>query len=360
MQTSYIEESMWSPELAQRLAQSEVYPLAQELTHVFEMKVVGYIPVTYTTFNRKRHYEFNSPHQEEELDGFIVGYEGIPQCIIYCDDKGFNCHMHYEIKDRGYNDWDRHTVASHKLSQVMKTLIRKGFDPSDKYYDDMRPNPNVNLPVFKYGDMVERHGEFQTSVSAKKHTLTNHKNQLTSSYHGGLKAIEALVRKHYGDGKAMSHESELFLKDHVDKYNELLHDYETAKENAISEIGEEFTAIGTSTLFDGIFVVDCKLVIDDEKAFEYNQKVVKVVGSSVYKSIEELPFHDDIVHILTMAKLADADRTDVALDYFRKQSSDWNPDLGLYYTDQTYNRNPFKYMWIKLPYNRKAVLDKES
>ena len=66
-------------------------------------------------------------------EAFVLDYQGTPQAVVYFDEGNFCFQANYHIKDRGKDTWDRYTITSNKVSQVLKTLRRKEWKPLSTY-----------------------------------------------------------------------------------------------------------------------------------------------------------------------------------------------------------------------------------
>lgn len=368
MLKDYIEESMYSEELAQSLNHSDLYPLVQELKHAFNLKVLGKNLIKKTTWSDHNNYAFVKEEDKDSdgtyLNSFLLGYKGMPRCNVYIDEKGYSFKNKYQIKERGKDDWERMTVSSHKISQIMKTLLRK------KYKVDMASLEGENPMTIPYDTMVK---EF--IVDGKK--IFKHRDAL-NSHIGGLqnygngKHIAHLIRNQYGDKKAVPHESQTFFEDYVDTHNKLLHSYESAVEIAKEEIGDGYIVVGTNDLIDGYVVLDYVTTtqLDDNYTNEYGL-TLEVIQSEIYKSWEDMPFYDEIKTTLTMLRVLledDKEQDNFIKDYFlnkklysRRSSEPWNCDLGVYWYDSMRNpQDPYRMSWIRLPYKRKVNVDSGS
>ena len=264
----YIDDNMHTAELEQSLNESKVFPMVKDLSYKYDLRVSQRLIIRkyrydgswQRGFSETKNYDrFNyinfNPKQDEELkkqenetsdsirygyeEAFILDYQGIPQALVYVDDDDKFCFQaNYHIKDRGRDSWDRYTITSNKVSQVLKTLRRKEWKPlgSRDNYQAMRINTEDMVNAYAVDNV-----SLSTSISAYKNAINDltyeNKDKLSEvleNLYGSKNSISHATNEHYTKQFASCSN----LKDRVHSiYNEIK-----------AELDNKFTAIGITKI----------------------------------------------------------------------------------------------------------------
>ena len=397
----YIDDNMHTAELEQSLNESKVFPMVKDLSYKYDLRVSQRLIIRkyrydgswQRGFSETKNYDrFNyinfNPKQDEELkkqenetsdsirygyeEAFILDYQGIPQALVYVDDDDKFCFQaNYHIKDRGRDSWDRYTITSNKVSQVLKTLRRKEWKPlgSRDNYQAMRINTEDMVNAYAVDNV-----SLSTSISAYKNAI----NDLT--YENKDKLSEVLENL-YGSKNSISHATnEHYTKQFASCSN--LKDRVHSIYNEIKvELDNKFTAIGITN--SGGWIVgeaydhqgDFKVPNGQDTYYEENDRYARnqfktfniefgnivIHKTQRVRNLEQLDFFDSLKPTLTMLKVRlqdwkdKEDRNEVVRDYFRNEYSNrynnnnWIEELGCYYAENTVygaNNNPYSITWL--------------
>ena len=397
----YIDDNMHTAELEQSLNDSKVFPMVKDLSYKYDLRVSQRLIIRkyrydgswQRGFSETKNYDrFNyinfNPKQDEELkkqenetsdsirygyeEAFILDYQGIPQALVYVDDDDKFCFQaNYHIKDRGRDSWDRYTITSNKVSQVLKTLRRKEWKPlgSRDNYQAMRINTEDMVNAYAVDNV-----SLSTSISAYKNAI----NDLT--YENKDKLSEVLENL-YGSKNSISHATnEHYTKQFASCSN--LKDRVHSIYNEIKvELDNKFTAIGITN--SGGWIVgeaydhqgDFKVPNGQDTYYEENDRYARnqfktfniefgnivIHKTQRVRNLEQLDFFDSLKPTLTMLKVRlqdwkdKEDRNEVVRDYFRNEYSNrynnnnWIEELGCYYAENTVygaNNNPYSITWL--------------
>tara|TARA_R110002020_G_scaffold328771_1_gene544715 strand:- start:1067 stop:2263 length:1197 start_codon:yes stop_codon:yes gene_type:complete len=392
---------MHTAELEQSLNESKVFPMVKDLSYKYDLRVSQRLIIRkyrydgswQRGFSETKNYDrFNyinfNPKQDEELkkqenetsdsirygyeEAFILDYQGIPQALVYVDDDDKFCFQaNYHIKDRGRDSWDRYTITSNKVSQVLKTLRRKEWKPlgSRDNYQAMRINTEDMVNAYAVDNV-----SLSTSISAYKNAI----NDLT--YENKDKLSEVLENL-YGSKNSISHATnEHYTKQFASCSN--LKDRVHSIYNEIKvELDNKFTAIGITN--SGGWIVgeaydhqgDFKVPNGQDTYYEENDRYARnqfktfniefgnivIHKTQRVRNLEQLDFFDSLKPTLTMLKVRlqdwkdKEDRNEVVRDYFRNEYSNrynnnnWIEELGCYYAENTVygaNNNPYSITWL--------------
>tara|TARA_B100001059_G_C17803105_1_gene567443 strand:- start:1199 stop:2077 length:879 start_codon:yes stop_codon:yes gene_type:complete len=271
----------------------------------------------------------------------MMSCRGMPVALVYWDIPNNKYAFHYKtsIKDRGKNSWDRKTISSVKISQIIKTIAKKEIN-------------FANVGDFTI-DGKSTKGNFRVDgklISDMKTDYERHLKTLSGGYEAHQPTL-ALVESLYGDKKPISHEHDTYFKDFVDKSKKLCETLKSAKEIVDSEMKNGFYAFGinknTNSVIVGNFKVDTNHV---SRYKEYEDYCLK--DTDVIKSIEDFKLHEDIKPILTMIKVTLEDQDNyVNREYWLDNNYiKWQEDLGVLYRINTYSEgsynNPFSIHWL--------------
>ena len=343
-----IETGLYTKELEEQMKGTTIYPLIQELHLTYGLKVSSRYPISWYEYDNNYQYRYievkEDLHKDERRDikdCFMMSCRGIPVALVYWDTPNNKYAFHYKtsIKDRGKNSWDRKTISSVKISQIIKTIAKKEIN-------------FANVGDFTI-DGKSTKGNFRVDgklISDMKTDYERHLKTLSGGYEAHQPTL-ALVESLYGDKKPISHEHDTYFKDFVDKSKKLCETLKSAKEIVDSEMKNGFYAFGinknTNSVIVGNFKVDTNHV---SRYKEYEDYCLK--DTDVIKSIEDFKLHEDIKPILTMIKvtLEDQDKY-VNREYWLDNNYiEWQEDLGVLYRTNTYSEgsynNPFSIHWL--------------
>lgn len=273
-------------DLEEKLSSSNLLPLVRELNHKYGM-------VVYTDMGA------NSKND----DGFaLTDGQGLPLAKIFMAEGSYCYNSPYVCKERGSDEYDRHTFRSKKLSTLMATLKRMNIytssDDALNFFDR-----NIHALVNKVI------GSFQSS---NKSSLEG------SSAHILLSAMK--------DGKSLND----FTQSDRDKYLELLDKYNEA------DILSSRRKQGTEDMFN-----DTYLVLGDalghymvaEAGYEYTQHQSLVIKPKTpFKRVKDLTAYPRVLTALTMNKVhLGEDFKPFNKDSLVPLGDRYNPDLELVY-----------------------------
>mgnify|MGYP003665790955 FL=1 len=384
----YIDDNMHTPELEQSLSQSKVLPMVKDLSYKYDLrvsqrllleKVKAYLEKASFRFIETENYDkFNDVRYNYNLEegkaislveAFVLDYQGIPQALVYVDyEDNFCFQASYDIKDRGKDEWDRLTITSNKVSQVLKTLKRKQWSPlaNRETYQPMKINTTDMVMDYSV-DGISLKKSISDYDSAIRNLTYDHSNKLSEvldSLYGTKSSIPHATNEHY-------------VKEF--KSCDGMHDRVKSIFKEIKpELDNRFTAIGITN--SGGWIVgeayehtdgDFKLPSGEAIHYAENRSSRKLkskfdieFGDLVIhktqrvRELEQLDFFDSLKPTLTMlkVKLQDwedkEDRNEVVRDYFKKlnYNHSWIEELGCYYIEtqvwNSANHNPFGITWL--------------
>ena len=320
-----------------------IYPLIQELHLTYGLKVSSRYPISWYDYDNTYQYRYNLGEDDSRniKDCFMMSCRGMPVALVYWDTPNNKYAFHFKtsIKDRGKNSWDRRTISSVKISQIIKTIAKKEINFAN--VGDFTIDGKSTKGHYKVNNVT---------VSKLKEDMERWQKTLSGGYEAHQPTL-ALVESLYGDKKPISHEHDTYFKDFVDKSNKLCETYKSAKEIVDSEMKNGFYAFGinrnTNSVIVGNFKVDTNHV---SRYKEYEDYCLK--DTDAIKSIEDFKSYEDIKSILTMLKvtLEDQDQ-DVHREYWLGSNYvSWIEDLGVLYRTNTYSEgsynNPFSIHWL--------------
>ena len=394
----YISNNMHTAELEQSLNGSEVFPMVKDLCYKYDLRVSQRLMLTKYKYDNdwqrgfaetKDYDKFNDINfdskQDEQIqkdnkagysdditllynEAFVLDYQGVPQAVVYFDEGNFCFQASYEIKDRGKDTWDRFTVTSNKVSQVLKTLRRKKWKPlsTRENYQAMRINTK---------DMLQ---DFQVEGVSLSKAISNHQSAITDLTYDNRSKLSEVLDSLYGNKNSIPHSTnEHYAKKFKEVENLNTRVHSTFKEIK-TELDNKFTAIGTTN--SGGWIVgeayehqgDYKIpngedilyaVNNDNRDFEdYDKEFGQLIihKTQRVRNLEQLDFFDSLKPTLTMLKvyLQDwenkEDRNEVVREYFKAEygrydDRNWIEELGCYYAlNHIYGakNNPFGITWL--------------
>lgn len=130
-------------ELLEKVSSDKAFTLMRELNHKYGLKVYGRMVKHKDTPREHRRY-------------YMCDDSGFPQCLVYYED-GFCYHTPYIAKERGSDNFDRHTYRSAKLSTLMGT-IKKNHLYKDwlDIYVDWHKRTIENFDNYVCGEQVRK------------------------------------------------------------------------------------------------------------------------------------------------------------------------------------------------------------
>jgi len=362
----YISNNMHTTELEQSLNGSKVFPMVKDLCYKYDLRVSQRLMLTKYKYDNdwqrgfaetKDYDKFNdinySAKQDEQFkkdneagysddtpvfynEAFVLDYQGVPQAVVYFDDDNFCFQANYHIKDRGKDTWDRYTITSNKVSQVLKTLRRKKWKPFSNRdnYQAMRINTK---------DMIQ---DFQVEGVSLSKAISNHQSAISDLTYDNKDKLSEILDNLYGNKNSISHSTnEHYAKKFKEVENLNTRVHSTFKEIK-TELDNKFTAIGITN--SGGWIVG--------EVYEHqgDYKTQRV------RNLEQLDFFDSLKPTLTMLKvyLQDwentEDRNEVLREYFKAEygrynDRNWVEELGCYYAlNHIYGakNNPFGITWL--------------
>ena len=384
----YIDDNMHTPELEQSLSQSKVLPMVKDLSYKYDLRVSQTLLLEKVnlhngswnnrfieTENYDKFNDVNYNYNLEEgkviswVEAFVLDYQGIPQAVVYVNDEDNFCFQaSYDIKDRGKDEWDRLTITSNKVSQVLKTLKRKQWSPlaNRETYQPMKINTTDMVMDYSV-DGISLKKAISDYDSAIRNLTYDHSNKLSEvldSLYGTKSSIPHATNEHY-------------VKEF--KSCDGMHDRVKSIFKEIKpELDNRFTAIGITN--SGGWIVgeayehtdgDFKLPSGEAIHYTENRSSKKLkskfdieFGDLVIhktqrvRELEQLDFFDSLKPTLTMLKVKlqdwedEKDNNKVIRDYFKHYiyNQGWIEELGCYYVENTAwntaNHNPFGITWL--------------
>jgi len=394
----YISNNMHTTELEQSLNGSKVFPMVKDLCYKYDLRVSQRLMLTKYKYDNdwqrgfaetKDYDKFNdinySAKQDEQFkkdneagysddtpvfynEAFVLDYQGVPQAVVYFDDDNFCFQANYHIKDRGKDTWDRYTITSNKVSQVLKTLRRKKWKPFSNRdnYQAMRINTK---------DMIQ---DFQVEGVSLSKAISNHQSAISDLTYDNKDKLSEILDNLYGNKNSISHSTnEHYAKKFKEVENLNTRVHSTFKEIK-TELDNKFTAIGITN--SGGWIVgevyehqgDYKIPNGEDIFYAENndcrhfKQYDKQFGQLIIhktqrvRNLEQLDFFDSLKPTLTMLKvyLQDwentEDRNEVLREYFKAEygrynDRNWVEELGCYYAlNHIYGakNNPFGITWL--------------
>jgi hypothetical protein len=384
----YIDDNMHTPELEQSLSQSKVLPMVKDLSYKYDLrvsqrllleKVKAYLEKASFRFIETENYDkFNDVRYNYNLEegkaislveAFVLDYQGIPQALVYVDDEDNFCFQaSYEIKDRGKDEWDRYTITSNKVSQVLKTLKRKRWSP-------LSNGDTYKVMEINTTDMVM---DYSVEGISLKNAISNYDSAIRNLTYDHSNKLSEVLDSLYGTKSSIPHATnEHYVKEF--KSCDGMHDRVKSIFKEIKpELDNRFTAIGITN--SGGWIVgeayehtDGDFKLPSGEAIHYTENRISKKLKSKFdiefgdlvihkthrvRDLEQLDFFDSLKPTLTMlkVKLQDwedkEDRNEVVRDYFKKinYNHSWIEELGCYYIEtqvwNSANHNPFGITWL--------------
>ena len=353
-----IETGLYTKELGEQMKGTTIYPLIQELHLTYGLKVSSRYTISWYDYDDTYQYRYAKNDTEEDTnhnieDCFMMSCRGIPVALVYWDTPNNKYAFHYKtsIKDRGKTAWDRRTITSVKISQIIKTIAKKEINFA-----------NVGDFVLD-GTAMKGHFEVDGKpIREMNEDYDKHLKTLSGGYQAHKPTL-ALVESLYGDKKPIPHEHDTYFKDFVDKSKKLCETYKSAKEIVDSEMKNGFYAFGINKNTNSVIVGNYEV---DTIHTTSNREYYNLEDTDVIKSIEDFKSYEDIKPILTMLKvtLEDQDKY-VHREYWLDDNYvRWQEDLGVLYKTSTYSEgsfnNPFSIHWLLITKGDECVTETQT
>tara|TARA_R100001015_G_C4635146_1_gene203685 strand:+ start:5459 stop:6709 length:1251 start_codon:yes stop_codon:yes gene_type:complete len=410
----YISDNMHTAELEQSLNESKVFPMVKDLCHRYDMRVSQRLFLARHKYDTQWHInyleaedfdKFNdinyNPMLDEEIkkqasegrtmwydEAFVMTYDGIPQAVVYYDNEDNYCFQaNYYIKDRGRDSWDRRTIKSIKVSQVLKSLRKKEWSP---LADTSAPTPTWKPILIQTQDVVSNYFDGNKTISS---LISDYDRKLSDLTYDNREMLGELIDSLYGTKKPISHKTNEYyenviktLDDDKNHLKKVIGDLKEEFENGFISIGrmnmggflvgevfEHFPEVTTGR-YQRQFcykLPNGKIGTHDLHRLEMAEQLDIKLGNlimqntQVVRNLEQLSFYDSIKPTLAMLKLKLEQWSEenkgagatVAEEYFKthsyNDSSNWFEDLGCYYQlnsrHHSLKGNPFLVDWLLMP-----------
>jgi hypothetical protein len=294
--------------LKENVAQSKVLPLIRELNHIYGLKVYA------------ESGDFHYGRVEPEAENFMLCDEvqGFPVGRVFIYEDTFCYHTPYSSKQRGTDDFDRHTFRSKKLSSLIASLKKVGI-------------------LTKGEQMIEQFDEAMNGAVRPIYTSFNvdRKNSLNGDYaHEILLALQS--------GKTLSDlpqgSRDLYLK-YIDDYTKVDIQLETRKQG-IHEMTDNCYVVGADRK-GHYLIADGGCEVMQSNGVEFYRLSYK----SPFKRVNSLQEYPDILSCLTMTKVhLDSDYRPWHKS-LAPQGDRYIPELGISYGYKN-NNTDFDMEWL--------------
>jgi hypothetical protein len=244
-------------DLAQKLESSNLLPLVRELNHKYGLVV----------------YEEAMFTNQTDDNFLLTDGQGLPIGRVFMMDGSYCYHAPYVAKERGADDFDRHTFRSKKLSTLMSTLKRMNIVTS---------SDEVINKIASLGDsLVNR-------VTSEFPSM-NKNNLAGNDAHILLSAMK--------DGKSLND----FIQSDRDKYLELLDKYNQA------DILSSSRKQGVEEMFKDTYLIFGDMLgqyMVADAGYEYDKnQYLKIKIKSPFKRVKNLTEYPRALTALTMNKV---------------------------------------------------------
>jgi hypothetical protein len=244
-------------DLAQKLESSNLLPLVRELNHKYGLVV----------------YEEAMFTNQTDDNFLLTDGQGLPIGRVFMMDGSYCYHAPYVAKERGADDFDRHTFRSKKLSTLMSTLKRMNIVTS---------SDEVINKIASLGDsLVNR-------VTSEFPSM-NKNNLAGNDAHILLSAMK--------DGKSLND----FIQSDRDKYLELLDKYNQA------DILSSSRKQGVEEMFKDTYLIFGDMLgqyVVADAGYEYDKnQYLKIKIKSPFKRVKNLTEYPRALTALTMNKV---------------------------------------------------------
>lgn len=294
--------------LKEEVMKSKVLPLIRELNHIYGLKV--YSASTDTRYG------------VDENDGNFMlcdEVEGLPMARVFSYENNYCYHTPYQQKQRGADDFDRHTFRSQKLSSLIAT-IRKA---------------KLITKADQVKEYLERHMNQPLTIMFSHYDVDHKKNISGDDAHKLILAIQS--------GKTLDdlpQTSRDFYLKALDDYSKVDLQLETRKQGMI-EMLKDCYIVGADK--GGQYIIaDATYELLTSRGVDVFKNVLKTPFKRV-KSLEEYPH---ILSTLTMLKVhLENDYRPWSPKSLAPQGDRFIPDLGISYGYQS-NGSDFNMAWL--------------
>jgi hypothetical protein len=284
-------------DLAQKLESSNLLPLVRELNHKYGLVVYE---------ESKRGCQWTTEDNFLLTDG-----QGLPIGRVFMLDDSYCYYAPYVSKERGADDFDRHTFRSKKLSTLMSTLKRM----------------NIVTSSDEVLNRIRSQGDYLVNRVIGEYPVPNKNSLAGSDVHKLLLAMR--------EGKSLND----FAQSDRDKYLEILDKYNEAdilsnkRKQGVEEMFEDTYLIFGDSL--GHYIV-----ADAGYEYDKNQQIMIKVKSP-FKRVKDLTAYPRALTALTMNKVHLAENFKPFSDNSLVPMGDkYIPDLELVYGYRSRN-TPF-------------------
>jgi hypothetical protein len=284
-------------DLAQKLESSNLLPLVRELNHKYGLVVYE---------ETKRGCQWTTEDNFLLTDG-----QGLPIGRVFMVDDSYCYYAPYVAKERGADDFDRHTFRSKKLSTLMSTLKRM----------------NIVTSSDEVLNRIRSQGDYLVNRVIGEYPVPNKNSLAGSDVHKLLLAMR--------EGKSLND----FAQSDRDKYLEILDKYNEAdilsnkRKQGVEEMFEDTYLIFGDSL--GHYIV-----ADAGYEYDKNQQIMIKVKSP-FKRVKDLTAYPRALTALTMNKVHLAENFKPFSDNSLVPMGDkYIPDLELVYGYRSRN-TPF-------------------
>jgi hypothetical protein len=293
----------------EKVAQSKVLPLIRELNHIYGLKVYA------------ESGDFHYGSVEPETNNFMLCDEvqGFPVGRVFIYEDTFCYHTPYRSKQRGADDFDRHTFRSKKLSSLIASLKKVGIPTKGEQMIKQIDNP-INMPMRSIWTSFD--------VDRKQNLDGDHAHEILLALQSG-KTISDLPQS----------SRDLYLK-HIDEYTKVDIQLETRKQG-MHEMMDNCYVVGADR--KGHYLIadaGCE-VTESNGAEQYNFNF-----KTPFKRVSSLKEYPDVLSCLTMTKVHLDDKFRPWSDKSLAPHGDrYIPELGISYGYHS-NNTDFDMEWL--------------
>ena len=295
--------------LKEKVAQSKVLPLIRELNHIYGLKVYA------------ESGDFHYGSVEPETGNFMLCDEvqGFPVGRVFIYEDTFCYHTPYRSKQRGADDFDRHTFRSKKLSSLIASLKKADIPTKgDSMIKELDDKINQAMrPVWTSFD-----------VDRKQNLDGDHAHEILLALQNG-KTISDLSQS----------SRDLYLKT-IDDYTKVDIQLETRKQG-IHEMTDNCYIVGADRK-GHYLIADGGCEVCNPSGVEYYRFSYK----SPFKRVNSLKEYPDVLSCLTMTKVhLDSKYRPWADKSLAPFGDAYIPELGISYGYHS-NNTDFDMEWL--------------
>jgi hypothetical protein len=294
--------------LKEEVMKSKVLPLIRELNHIYGLKV----------YSTSKDFRYGI----DENDGNFMlcdEVEGLPMARVFSYENNYCYHTPYQQKQRGADDFDRHTFRSQKLSSLIAT-IRKA---------------KLITQAYQVKEYLQRHIDQPLTIMFGHYNVDHKKNIGGDDAHRLILAIQS--------GKTLNdlpqESRDLYLKA-LDDYSKVDLQLETRKQGMI-EMLKDCYIVGADK--GGQYIIaDATYELLTSRGVDVFKNVLK----SPFKRVKSLEEYPHILSTLTMLKVhLENDYRPWSPKSLAPQGDRFIPDLGISYGYQS-NGSDFNMAWL--------------